>query len=127
MFGRLGLALAPLGVGDRDAGNVDRVAHDRGLALVARRGFQIVGLVLALDRPRGSDLPGGLEFEGRRGSGLLRSLLRRAVAPFRHELIEFRLVLGLAQACKEVPELALLVLQALERIGAVFVEGAVAA
>src|ERR1700719_3766223 len=62
-----------------------------------------------------------------RGSGLLRSLLRRAVAPFRHELIEFRLVLGLAQACQEVPELTLLVLQALERIGAVFVEGTVAA
>jgi hypothetical protein len=73
------------------------------------------------------DIPGGLEFQGRRGSGLLRSLLRRAVAPFRHELIEFRLVLGLAQACQEVPELALLVLQALERIGAVFVEGTIAA
>src|SRR5580704_1231340 len=73
------------------------------------------------------DIPGGLEFQGRRGSSLLRSLLRRAVAPFRHELIEFRLVLGLAQACQEVPELALLVLQALERIGAVFVEGTVAA
>src|SRR5277367_4864083 len=47
--------------GDRDAGNVDRVAHDRGLALMARRGFQIVGLILALDVEFGSRLDlGGL-------------------------------------------------------------------
>jgi len=44
------------------------------------------------------------------GSGLLGGLLRRPVAPFRHELIEFRLVLCLAQACQEVPEFALLIL-----------------
>ena len=43
-FGRFGLALAPLGVGDRDAGNVDRVAHDRGLALVARRAERLAAL-----------------------------------------------------------------------------------
>jgi hypothetical protein len=40
-----------------------------------------------------------LNLRGSAASGLLRSLLRRAVAPFRHEQIEFRLVLGLAQAC----------------------------
>jgi hypothetical protein len=34
-------------------------------------------------------------------------------------------LLCLVQACQEVPEFALLVLQALERLGAVFIEGAV--
>jgi hypothetical protein len=54
-FGRLVLAFAPLDVGDRDSGT-DRVAHDRGLALGTRRGFQIVGLVLTLDVEFGSRL-----------------------------------------------------------------------
>ena len=55
-------------------------------------------------------IAGGLKFElVRRGSGLLGGLLRRAIAPFRHELIEFCFVLGLAQAHQKVPELALLV------------------
>jgi hypothetical protein len=38
-----------------------------------------------------------------RHSDLVRSLLRRAIAPFRHELIELRLVLGLAQAVPGSP------------------------
>jgi hypothetical protein len=59
-FGRLGLALAPLDAGDCDA-SAGRVADDRGLALGAPRGFQIVGLVLALDVEFGSRLDlGGL-------------------------------------------------------------------
>src|SRR5436309_1814316 len=58
-FGRLGLALASLDVGHLDAGSVDRVAHDRGVTPVARRGF--LGLALALDVEFGSRLNlGGL-------------------------------------------------------------------
>jgi hypothetical protein len=49
------------------------------------------------------------------------------IAPLRHEGIELGLVLGEAEPIEKVAELALLVLEALERLGAVIVEGAVAA
>ena len=58
---------------------------------------------------------------------MLGGLFGRPVAPVGHELIEFRLVLGLAQALQEVAELALLIFEAPQRLGPVFVEGAVAA
>src|SRR3954454_7209992 len=45
----------------------------------------------------------------------------------RHELVELFLVLGVTQTVEEVLELDLLLLEALQRLGAVFVEGAVAA
>src|SRR5882757_391020 len=45
----------------------------------------------------------------------------------RHELVEFFLVLGVAQAIEEILELDLLLLEAAQRFDAVFIEGAVAA
>src|SRR4249920_1808749 len=45
----------------------------------------------------------------------------------RHELVELFLVLGVAQAIEEIPELDLLLFEAPQRFGAVLVEGAVAA
>src|SRR5215813_9348736 len=53
--------------------------------------------------------------------------LRRPVAAFRHELVELRLVLGLPQPVKEIAEVALLILESAQRIGAVFIKGAIAA
>src|SRR5690348_11072344 len=52
---------------------------------------------------------------------------RRALAQFGHELVELGLVLGEAQAVEEGAELLLLFLQPAQRLGAVFVERAVAA
>jgi hypothetical protein len=46
---------------------------------------------------------------------------------FGHELIELGLVLGKAQPLEELAELALLFFEALEGLGAVFVEGVIAA
>jgi hypothetical protein len=54
------------------------------------------------ERPPAGISRAALNLRGSAASGLLRSLLRRAVAPFRHEQIEFRLVLGLAQACRSL-------------------------
>src|SRR5215472_13893540 len=60
--------------------------------------------------------------------GLRRSArLGRPVATLRHELVELDLVLGVPQAIKEIPELALLLLEPPQRLGAVVVKGAVAA
>ena len=61
---------------------------------------------------------------------LLRRRGRRHVAetaPLGHELVEFRLVLGVAQPFEEFEELALLVLEPAQCLGAVFVERAIAA
>jgi hypothetical protein len=44
-----------------------------------------------------------------------------------HELIELFLVLGVAQPIEEILEFGLLLLETLQRLDAVFVEGAVAA
>src|ERR1700742_4723752 len=44
-----------------------------------------------------------------------------------HEGVELFLVLGVAQAAEEILELLLLLLETLQRLGAIFVEGAVAA
>ena len=52
---------------------------------------------------------------------------RRTRAVLRHELVELFLVLGVAQAVEEVAEFDLLFLEPAQRVGAVFVEGAVAA
>src|SRR5580693_8362668 len=62
-------------------------------------------------------------------SGLLRRRRRRlrTVAPLGHELIELALVLGHTQALQEFTELPLLLLQSPQRLGAVFVESAIAA
>src|SRR6478735_5737015 len=51
----------------------------------------------------------------------------RARLVLRHELVELFLVLGVTQAVEEVAEFDLLFLEAPQRFGAVFVEGAVAA
>src|SRR4051812_14257414 len=51
----------------------------------------------------------------------------RARLVLRHELVELFLVLGVTQTVEEVLELDLLLLEPLQRLGAVFVEGAVAA
>src|SRR5262245_57400072 len=50
-----------------------------------------------------------------------------SVAPLGHELVELGLVLGEAQPLQKLTELALLLLETLERLGAVLVERAVAA
>jgi len=63
----------------------------------------------------------GLPCQSRR----LGALLRPPGAPFRHELLEFRFVFCLAKACQKVPEFPLLVLHALDRLGAVLIEGTV--
>ena len=61
-------------------------------------------------------------------SGLrLRRRCFGAAAALGHELVEFGLVLGVAQAVEELLELALLLFEAAQGFGAVFVEGAVAA
>ena len=62
---------------------------------------------------------------GRRAPFRIR--LERAVAPLGHELVELGAVPGEAQRRQEILELALLVLEALQRLRAVVVEGAVAA
>ena len=51
---------------------------------------------------------------------------RRTRAVLRHEGVELFLVLGVAQAVEEVAEFNLLFLEPAQRVGAVFVEGAVA-
>src|SRR5262252_361333 len=53
--------------------------------------------------------------------------LRRTVAALRHELVELGLVLGVPQAIKEIAELALLLFKPPKRLGAIFIEGAIAA
>src|SRR5208282_970089 len=63
---------------------------------------------------------------GRRRPGL-RIRLEGALAPVGHELIELGAVFSEAQPRKEFLELALLVFEALQRLGAIIVEGAVAA
>src|SRR5580692_10857065 len=60
-------------------------------------------------------------------SALRRRGRLRAVAPVGHELVELGLVLGHTQALEEFAKLALLVLETAQRLGAVVVEGAVAA
>src|SRR5258708_5990760 len=65
------------------------------------------------------DLRLGLTIRGRRR--------RRAGPMLRHELVELFLVLGVAQAIEEIPDLGLLFLEAPQGFHAVFVEGAVAA
>src|SRR5215203_1198461 len=65
-------------------------------------------------------------WSGRSG---LRWLRRCAVsiAPFGHELVKLGFVFGEAQTIKEVAEFALLFFEAPQRLGPIFVEGAVAA
>src|SRR5215471_6037004 len=53
--------------------------------------------------------------------------LRGPVTAFRHELVELDLVLGVAQAIEEIAEIALLLFEPPQRLGAVFIEGTVAA
>src|SRR3954454_10391668 len=62
-------------------------------------------------------------------SALLRLVVRRGRTRLvlRHELVELFLVLGVTQAVEEIPEFDLLLFKTLKRLGAVFVEGAVAA
>src|SRR5579885_1324531 len=64
---------------------------------------------------------------GKPASSLVRRRLRRMIAPLGHELVELGLVLGHAQAIEEVAELALLVLEPAQGLGAIFVEGPIAA
>jgi len=83
--------------------------------------------VLAAVRSRPAAQPKGL-LEKKAVSA--RRRLRRAaapIAPFGHELIELGLVLGGAQPIEELAELLLLFLEPAQRVGAVVVEGAIAA
>ena len=60
----------------------------------------------------------------------MKSVVRRSgrlAAPLGHELIELGAVPGEAQPRKEILELLLLLFEALQRLGAIVVEGAVAA
>src|SRR5215831_10464161 len=77
----------------------------------------------SLPRSRGREYP---------SVGLLRGLgrsarFRRPIAPFRHELVELGLVLGVPQAVEEIADLALLLFESPQGLGAVLVEGTVAA
>src|SRR5690242_8666450 len=70
---------------------------------------------------------GGPGSGNRRQSGLglwLGTL--RTTAPLGHELVELRLVLGMAQALEEFPEFALLLFEPVQGLRAILVEGAVA-
>src|ERR1700720_1724216 len=59
--------------------------------------------------------------------GLWRSArLRGAGAAFGQELVELSLVLGMPQAIKELAELALLLFESPQRLGAVLIEGVIA-
>src|SRR5712691_5666787 len=49
------------------------------------------------------------------------------MAAFAHELVEFRLVLGVAQLVEELHEFALFFFETAQRLGAVLVKGAIAA
>src|SRR5215472_741840 len=89
----------------------------------------------AISRGRAADAVrwfGGVRPEGeaRAGSSALRGLIvrrRRAIAVLCHERVELFLVLGVPQAGEEFFELLLLLLEAPQRVGAIFVEGAVTA
>src|ERR1700730_12499704 len=50
----------------------------------------------------------------------------RPVAAFSHELVELGLVLGMPQAIEELAELALLLFESPQRLGAVLIEGMIA-
>src|SRR5262245_28677164 len=64
----------------------------------------------------------------RRSASALRTLLGIAAStPLGHELVELGLVLRHPQPVEKFPELLLLLLEATERLGAIFVECAVAA
>src|SRR6202035_825308 len=52
---------------------------------------------------------------------------RRTLLVLGHELVELFLVLGVAQPIEEILEFGLLLLEALQRLDAVFIEGAIAA
>ena len=57
----------------------------------------------------------------------LRSVATGAVAALGHELVELGPVFGKAQSLEELLKFALLFLEPMQRIGAIFVEGAIAA
>jgi hypothetical protein len=57
----------------------------------------------------------------------LRCAVMGAIAPFGHELVELGAVLGKAQPPQELLELALLFFEPAQRIGAIFIESAIAA
>jgi len=57
----------------------------------------------------------------------LRSVVTGVIAPLGHELIELGSVLGKTQPLQKFLELALFFLEPAKRIGAIFVESAIAA
>jgi len=57
----------------------------------------------------------------------LRSVVAGAIAPLGHELVELGPVLGEAQPLQKLPKLALFFLESTQRVGAIFVESAIAA
>src|SRR5947208_6550685 len=88
------------------------------------------GCIAATSPATGSSAPRSTTSRTARCKG---SRLRLRGRPFRppaavvHELIEFGLVLGVAQPVQELEEIALLVFEPPQCLGAIFVEGAVAA
>src|SRR5664279_3507592 len=72
-------------------------------------------------------MPDGRPIPGGRKKSVLRRRGLGPVAAFGHERIELGLVLGEAQAIEKFAELALLFLETLERVAAVFVEGVITA
>jgi hypothetical protein len=57
----------------------------------------------------------------------LRSVVTRAIALLGHELVEFGPVLGKTQPLQKLLKLALFFLKSAQRVGAIFVESAIAA
>src|SRR5664279_1707027 len=88
-----------------------------GCVAVRFCGARCLSGAFSLARIYAPDLRLGLTIGGRGRTGPV----------LRHELVELFLVLGVAQAIEEIPEFGLLLLKALQRFHAVFVEGAVAA
>src|SRR5947209_20513201 len=86
---------------------------------------------MAANPPRPGTTKSGHDGPPDRGTAFLRVGRRtgvvKAAGAFSHELIEIGLILGAAQTLQEGRELLLLLFKPVQRFGAVFIEGAIAA